>query len=47
MAAPSSDNEEIVVGAKYGYATLDIKTGKLEYIKKVWPKSDGPEKLQR
>lgn len=38
---------EIIVGAKHGYALLDIKTGKHEYIKRLWDESDGPGKEER
>lgn len=36
-------DDEIIVGAKYGYALLDMKTGKHEYIKRLWDESDDPE----
>ncbi|KAL9042568.1 MAG: hypothetical protein Q9214_003735, partial [Letrouitia sp. 1 TL-2023] len=36
--------EDIVVGAKKGYAVLNQSTGKLRYIKKVWDERDGPGK---
>ncbi|MCJ1243912.1 hypothetical protein MMC30_001109 [Trapelia coarctata] len=39
-----SENEEIIVGAKYGYATLNRQTGELKYLKKVW---GDPEKEKR
>ena len=39
-----SDDDEIVVGAKYGYATVNRKTGALKYLKKLW---DDPEKEKR
>ncbi|KAL9610159.1 MAG: hypothetical protein Q9167_005113 [Letrouitia subvulpina] len=39
--------EDIVVGAKKGYAVLNQSTGKLRYIKKVWDKRDGPGKEER
>ena len=41
-----SDNE-IIVGAKEGYAIMNRETKKLEYIKKVWEERDGPGKKDR
>lgn len=41
-----SDNE-IIVGAKEGYAIMNRETKKLEYIKKVWEEQDGPGKNER
>ncbi|CAF9929859.1 hypothetical protein IMSHALPRED_008015 [Imshaugia aleurites] len=38
---------EIIVGAKRGYAIMNRKTKKLEYIKKVWEERDGPGKDER
>jgi hypothetical protein len=35
------------VGAKYGYALMNRKTKKLEYIKKVWEAKDGEGKGER
>lgn len=40
-------DDEIIVGAKHGYALLDMKTGKHEYIKRLWDESDGPGKEER
>lgn len=40
-------NNEIVVGAKQGYAIMNWETKKLEYIKKVWEERDGPGKEER
>lgn len=42
-----SSEEQLAVGAKYGYATLDLGTGKTTYIKKVWTEADGPGKEER
>ncbi|MCJ1351529.1 MAG: hypothetical protein MMC33_001513 [Icmadophila ericetorum] len=42
-----SEGGKILVGAKYGYATLDRLTGRLEYVKKIWSEEDGPEKGKR
>ena len=42
-----SSEEQLVVGAKYGYATLDLGSGKTTYIKKVWTEADGPGKEER
>ena len=41
------NDEEIVVGAKYGYAVMDRKTKELHYIKKVWGLRDGLGKAER
>ncbi|KAK4697434.1 hypothetical protein P7C71_g649, partial [Lecanoromycetidae sp. Uapishka_2] len=41
------NEDEIIVGAKYGYALMNRKTKKLEYIKKVWERSDGEGKDER
>lgn len=35
------------MGAKHGYAIMDKKSKKLEYIKKVWDERDGPGKNDR
>ena len=40
-------DDEIIVGAKHGYAIMNRNTKKLEYIKKVWEDQDGPGKDQR
>ncbi|KAL8633212.1 hypothetical protein Q9189_001112 [Teloschistes chrysophthalmus] len=40
-------DEEIIVGAKLGYAYYNQKSNKLEYIKKVWNASDGAGKEER
>jgi len=32
------------VGAKHGYAIMNRKTKKLDYIRKVWEERDGPGK---
>ncbi|KAI9733076.1 MAG: hypothetical protein M1834_003622 [Cirrosporium novae-zelandiae] len=34
------DKDNIIVGAKYGFALLDKKTGKLEYVAKLWNDTD-------
>lgn len=39
-----SEQEEIIVGAKYGYATMKRQTGELKYLKKLW---EDPEKGKR
>lgn len=36
-----SEKEEIIVSAKYGYASMKRQTGELKYLKKLW---DDPEK---
>ena len=41
------NDDEIIVGAKFGFATLDRKTSKLNYIKKVWTDQDGQGKAER
>lgn len=41
------NEDEIIVGAKYGYAIMQRSTGKLEYIKKVWDERDGSGKANR
>jgi len=38
------EDEEILVGAKYGYAKVNRKTGELRYVKKLW---EDPEKANR
>ena len=40
-------DDQIIVGAKCGYALMQRSTGKLEYIKKVWDERDGAGKEQR
>ena len=30
------DDENIIVAAKYGYAIMNKKNGKLKYVKKTW-----------
>ncbi|MCJ1311123.1 hypothetical protein MMC25_004793 [Agyrium rufum] len=42
-----SDEDEIAVGAKYGYATLKRSTGELKYLKKIWDREDEREKAHR
>ncbi|KAL8730856.1 MAG: hypothetical protein Q9166_003783 [cf. Caloplaca sp. 2 TL-2023] len=39
--------DELIVGAKLGFAIFNWKSQKLEYIKKVWNESDGPGKGER
>ena len=39
--------DELIVGAKYGYALLARDTGEFEYIKRVWDERDGPDKPAR
>ncbi|CAL8576772.1 rRNA-processing protein cgr1 [Xanthoria parietina] len=39
--------DELIVGAKKGYAYYKRSSGKFEYIKKVWDESDGPGKEGR
>ena len=41
------NDDTIIVGAKYGFAHLDRKSKKLDYIKKVWEEKDGPGKDKR
>ena len=40
-------DDEIIVGAKLGYATLNRKTHHLTYVKKLWDDRDGPGKAER
>ncbi|KAL8778680.1 MAG: hypothetical protein Q9213_007294 [Squamulea squamosa] len=40
-------DDELIVGAKLGYAYYKRSLGKLEYIKKVWNDSDGSGKEER
>lgn len=40
-------DDEIIVGAKYGYAIMNRNTKKLEYIMKVWEDRDGVGKDER
>lgn len=40
-------DEEIIVGARSGFAILNRKTLKLDYICKVWGAQDGPGKEDR
>ncbi|KAL2216747.1 regucalcin like protein [Thermoascus aurantiacus ATCC 26904] len=40
-------NDKIIVGAKHGFATVDLNTGELSYIRKVWNEQDGPGKEER
>ena len=42
-----SEDGQIIVGAKYGYATLNRQTGKLKYLKKIWADAEGSEKEKR
>lgn len=37
----------ILTGAKDGITTFDLKTGKHEYIAKLWGEDEGPEKVRR
>lgn len=47
IANPSgSDKDQLIVGAKQGFARLNQTTGKLEYICEVWGE-DGPGKAER
>ncbi len=39
--------DDIIVGAKHGFAVLNRKTGKHVYIKKLWDAEDGPGKEER
>ncbi|KAI9877082.1 MAG: hypothetical protein M1830_004857 [Pleopsidium flavum] len=39
--------DDIIVGAKHGFAVLNRKTGKHVYIKKLWDEKDGPGKEER
>lgn len=39
--------DELIVGAKLGYAYFKRSSGKLEYVKKVWEERDGPGKAER
>lgn len=41
-----TDNE-LIVGAKLGYAIFNKSSKKLEYIKKIWDERDGPGKEER
>lgn len=40
-------DDELIVGAKLGYAIFTRSSGKLEYIRKVWDERDGPGKAER
>ena len=40
-------SDEIIIGAKYGFATLNRKTGKFENLQKLWDERDGPGKEER
>ena len=40
-------DSELIVGAKYGYAILNRKTGKHELIKEIWDERDDAEKGKR
>lgn len=39
--------DEIIVGAKLGYAVLHRKTAKLTYVKKLWDDKDGLHRAER
>lgn len=39
--------DQLIVGAKLGFARLDRTTGKLSYIREAWGESDGPGKAER
>ncbi|KAI4120550.1 MAG: hypothetical protein LQ338_006935 [Usnochroma carphineum] len=39
--------DKLIVGAKLGYATLQLGSKKLDYIKKYWDERDGPGKAER
>lgn len=48
IADPSGSHEnQLIVGAKYGFARLDQTTGKLSYIQQAWGEEDGPGKAER
>ncbi|KAJ5580589.1 hypothetical protein N7450_006890 [Penicillium hetheringtonii] len=38
--------DQLIVGAKYGFARLDRSTGKLTYIREAWGENDGPGKAE-
>ena len=40
-------DDEIIAGAKYGYALMQRSNGRLNYIKEVWDERDGPGKDKR
>ncbi|KAJ5810224.1 uncharacterized protein N7503_002442 [Penicillium pulvis] len=40
----NADDDELIVGAKLGFARLNQATGKLSYIHEVWGADDGPGK---
>jgi hypothetical protein len=42
-----SNEDQLIVGAKYGFARLNQSTGKLSYIQEVWGEADGPGKAER
>lgn len=44
---PGMIESTIIVAAKYGFATANLETGKLKYIKKVWNEADGAGKAER
>ena len=43
----TAKEDKIIVGAKHGYATMNRKTGEIEYIKRIWNERDGPGKEER
>lgn len=40
-------DDQIIVGAKYGYAIMERSSGRLRYIKKIWDQRDGFGKAER
>ena len=37
----------MIVGAKFGYATLNRRSYELKYVKTIWDDRDGPGKADR
>ena len=45
-AGNSSDQDELIVAAKRGFARLNRSTGKLNYLREVWTEEDGPGRVE-
>lgn len=44
--ANADEADQLIVGAKLGFARLNQATGKLSYIRKAWGEDDGPGKAE-
>lgn len=44
--AAKEDQDELIVGAKCGFARLNRSTGKLTYIREAWGEEDGLGKAE-